>query len=122
LALSGYAKASLAILAILLGMALWVALGHGFPGGSAYRRATGHEGPTGGLTTAMRMVLHGQFAAGFGRHRAAAPVSAYLAAQLIWRAIIVVVRPRLPARTWIVDLVASLVLFAAAIWVPWLLA
>ena len=101
-------------------MAIWVALGHGFPGGSAYRRATGQEGPTGGLTTAMRMVLRGELAAGFARHRAAAPMGAFLAAQLLWRAIVVGLRPRLPATTWIIDLIASMVLFAAAIYLPWI--
>ncbi len=101
-------------------MAIWVALGHGFPGGSVLRRTTGHEGPTGGLTTAMRMVLRGDFGAGFARHRAAAPMSAFLGAQLIWRAIVIRWARRMPAHTWVVDLIASMLLFAAAIYLPWI--
>ncbi|MCX5741850.1 MAG: hypothetical protein NT062_05035 [Proteobacteria bacterium] len=104
-------------------MAIWVAAGYGFPGGSVWRRGTGQEGPTGGLTTAMRAMLRGQFAVGSARHAAAPFVFAFLVAQLAWRSLIVGVRAvsaRLPASAWVVDLIASMVLFGAAIWVPWL--
>lgn len=100
-------------------MMAWVALGHGFPGGSILRRTTGREGPTGGLTTAMRAMLHGDFAAGRARHAAAPWMFAYTLGQLGWRGIVVLGRPRLPEYTWVIDLIASLVLFAAAIYIPW---
>jgi len=116
---ASYRRASLIVLVVLGGMAAWVAAGHGFPGGSVLRRTAGQEGPTGGLTTAMRAMLRGDLAAGMARHNAAAPVFAYLVAQLGWRAL-VAVRPPDPARVWVIDLVASLALFAAAIYVPWL--
>jgi hypothetical protein len=115
----GYARFSLGVLLVLGGMAAWVAAGHGFPGGSIYRRMTGAEGPTGGLTTAMRAMLRGDVADGAARHPAAPWMFAYLIAQLGWRAIVIVRRPS-PDRLWVADLVASLVLFAAAIYVPWL--
>jgi hypothetical protein len=115
---AGYARFSLGVLLVLAVMAGWVALGHGFPGGSALRRATGEEGPTGGLTTAMRMMLRGHWAAGRARHAAAPWMFAYLLAQLAWRGLVVWRRPA-PARLWVVDLVASLALFAAAIYGPW---
>lgn len=115
----GYRRASAIVLVALLVMALWVATGHGFPGGSVLRRTTGQEGPTGGLTTAMRAMLQGRFADGMARHGAALPMFAYLIAQVGWRAA-VVARPPDPARLWVVDLVASLTLFAAAIYGPWL--
>lgn len=115
----GYARFSLVVLLVLGGMAAWVAAGQGFPGGSAYRRMTGAEGPTGGLTTAMRAMLRGGFADGAGRHPAAPWMFAYLLAQLGWRAIVIARRP-CPDRLWVADLVASLLLFAAAIYIPWL--
>lgn len=115
----GYAKVSLGIGVVLVGMAVWVAAGYGFPGGSVYRRVTGEEGPTGGLTTAMREMLRGDFAAGCARHRAAPWMLAYLLAQLAWRTFVVWRRPRLPERVWVIDLVASMGLFAAAIYIPW---
>ncbi|MDB4958234.1 MAG: hypothetical protein JWO36_5803 [Myxococcales bacterium] len=114
----GYARFSLGIGIVLLAMTLWVAAGYGFPGGSVLRRTTGVEGPTGGLTTAMRAMLRGDFRGGYVRHHAAPWMFAYLIAQLAWRTIVVVRRPD-PKRLWIVDLVASLTLFAAAIYVPW---
>jgi hypothetical protein len=104
---------------VLLAMMAWVALGHGFPGGSVMRRMTGQEGPTGGLTTAMRAMLRGDFAAGRARHGAAPWVFAYTMVQLVWRGVIVLARPRLAAQTWVVDLIASMTLFAACIYVPW---
>ncbi len=115
----GYARFSLVVGLVLAGMALWVALGHGFPGGSALRRFTGEEGPTGGLTTAMRMMLRGDFAAGIRRHPAAGWMFAYLVAQLAWRAFVVWRRPD-PTRLWVIDLALGLALFAAAIYLPWL--
>jgi len=115
---AGYARFSLIVGLVLLAMSAWVALGHGFPGGSAFRRVTGEEGPTGGLTTAMRMMLRGDLAAGARRHPAAPWMLAYLVGQLAWRGFVVWRRPR-PDRLWIADLVVSLLLFAAAIYVPW---
>ena len=100
-------------------MSVWVAAGYGFPGGSVLRRTIGEEGPTGGLTTAMREMLRGNLAAGAARHAAAPWMFAYLIAQLVWRAIVVWRYRALPAWTWIADLIASLALFAAAIYVPW---
>lgn len=116
----GYAGFSLAVLLVLVAMSAWVAAGYGFPGGSIHRRMTGEEGPTGGLTTAMRAMLRGDFAAGAARHPAAPWMLAYLGAQLVWRAVLVVRRPH-PDRLWVVDLVASVALFAAAIYLPWLM-
>jgi hypothetical protein len=81
---------------------------------------TGQEGPTGGLTTAMRFMLHGDFAEGASRHRATVWVFAFLCAQLAWRSFVVLVRPKLPMpRTWIADLIISFALFGAAIYIPW---
>ena len=117
---ASYARFSLGVLLVLVVMAGWVAAGHGFPGGSILRRTTGAEGPTGGLTTAMRAMLRGDFAIGAARHDAAPVVLAYLVAQLGWRGVVVWRRPD-PRRLWVIDLVASLLLFAAAIYVPWLL-
>jgi hypothetical protein len=114
---SGYATASAIILATLVIMAAWVAAGHGFPGGSILRRTTGQEGPTGGLTTAMRLCLRGDFARGAAHHRAAPWMFAFLCAQLAWRTVVIVWR--LPSRLWVGDLIASVALFAAAIYVPW---
>ena len=114
----GYARFSLVVLVVLVAMAAWVAAGYGFPGGSVLRRATGFEGPTGGLTTAMRRLLRGDLVGGVARHRAAPWMFAYLIAQVGWRAFIVWHRPA-PARLWIGDLVVSLTLFAAAIYLPW---
>jgi hypothetical protein len=67
----------------------------------------------------MRSMLRGDFHAGHALHPAAPWMFAYLIAQLAWRAIVVARRPD-PTRLWIIDLVASLALFAAAIYVPWL--
>lgn len=117
---AGYRLASVVVLVILLALVAWVATGHGLPGGSSWRRATGQEGPTGGLTTAMRIILRGDVAAGVARHPAALPIFLFLVAQLGWRAAMAV-RPIDPARVWVADLVASLGLFAAAIYLPhWL--
>lgn len=114
----GYATFSLGVLLVLAIMAAWVATGHGFPGGSIYRRMTGAEGPTGGLTRAMRSMLHGNFAGGVERHPSAPWIFAYLIGQLSWRGFVLVRRPE-PHPVWIIDLVASMVLFAAAIYVPY---
>ncbi len=114
----GYARFSLVVLVVLVAMAAWVAAGYGFPGGSILRRTTGLEGPTGGLTTAMRRLLRGDFIGAAARHRAALWMFVYLITQIGWRAFIVWRRPD-PTRLWIIDLVASLVLFAAAIYLPW---
>jgi hypothetical protein len=114
----GYAWFCLCVLVVLGVMVAWVATGHGFPGGSIHRRMTGAEGPTGGLTRAMRSMLHADFEGGAARHAAAPWVFLYLIAQLGWRGFVVVRRPA-PARLWIIDLVASMMLFAAAIYVPW---
>lgn len=114
----GYARFSLGVLIVLVVMAAWVAAGHGFPGGSILRRATGQEGPTGGLTTAMRRLLRGDLAGGAARHPAAPWVFAYLIAQLSWRAVVVWRRPE-PARLWLLDLSLSLGSFAATIYLPW---
>lgn len=114
----GYARFSLGVLVVLAAMALWVAAGHGFPGGSILRRTTGAEGPTGGLTTAMRRVLRGDVAGGAALHNAAPWVFAYLLAQLGWRGLVVWRRPD-PTRLWVVDLIVSLGLFAAVIYLPW---
>lgn len=117
---AGYRPASVIVLCTLLAIVAWVAAGHGLPGGSSWRRATGQEGPTGGLTTAMRAILRGDLGAGLARHPAALPISLFLVAQLLWRAAMAV-RPVDPARVWVADLVASLGLFAAAIYLPsWL--
>ena len=113
----GYARFSLGVLIVLAVMAAWVAAGHGVPGGSILRRTTGREGRTGGLTTAMRHMLRGDLAGGAARHPSAPWMFAYLIAQLGWRAFVVGRRPD-PARLWVADLVASLVLFAAAIYLP----
>ena len=114
----GYARFSLVVLVVLAAMAAWVAAGHGFPGGSILRRTTGIEGPTGGLTTAMRRLLRGDLVGGAARHRAALWMFVYLVTQLGWRAFVVWRRPD-PTRLWVIDLVVSLLLFAAAIYVPW---
>lgn len=115
---AGYRLASAIVLVTLLALVAWVAAGHGLPGGSSWRRATGQEGPTGGLTTAMRALLRGDLAAGVARHPAALPIFLFLVAQLLWRAALTV-RPVDPARVWVADLVASLGLFAAAIYLPY---
>jgi hypothetical protein len=99
-------------------MTLWVALGYGFPGGSLHRRLTGEEGPTGGLTTAVRHLLHGEVELGLSQHPAAMWILLYLLAQLLWRGLAFRFRPD-PKGIWVVDLVVSLVLFAGAIYVPW---
>lgn len=117
----GYACFSAGVLVVLVAMSAWVATGHGFPGGSILRRTTGREGATGGLTTAMRSLLRGELAGGAARHRAAPWVLAFLVVQLGWRSAVAWRRPD-PARLWIADLTLSLVLFAAAIWLPWWLA
>ena len=117
---SGYSKFSFGVLIALSAMIIWVAAGYGFPGGSVFRRIVGQEGPTGGLTTAMREVLRGRFSAGFARQRAAPWVSACLIGQIGWRVVVVCKwSPNWPKRIWIVDLVVSLLSFAAAIWLPW---
>ncbi|MEZ4403053.1 MAG: DUF2752 domain-containing protein [Kofleriaceae bacterium] len=117
---ASYRWACAIVLAALAIMTAWVALGHGFPGGSVWRRATGREGPTGGLTTAMRSMVRGDLAAGVARHPAAAPMFAFLVAQVTWRAVMTT-WPLDPRRVWVGDLVASLALFAAAIYLPtWL--
>ncbi len=113
-----YSKVNATIGLSLTLMSLWVALGHGFPGGSLHRRLTGEEGPTGGLTTAVRHLLHGDFELGMAQHSAAVWVVLYLLAQLTWRAAALWLRPA-PKNVWVIDLVVSLVLFAAAIYVPW---
>jgi hypothetical protein len=113
-----YGRVSLGVIIALLVMVAWVAAGHGFPGGSVLRRMTGQEGPTGGMTTAMRAMLRGDFAGGYARHHTAPWMFAFLVAQLVWRTI-VIWRRLDPARLWIADLIVSLTLFAAAIYVPW---
>lgn len=115
----GYRLACLIILVVLAALAIYVASGGGLPGGSFLRRKTGIEGPTGGLTTAMRAMLRGHFAQGAHRHAAAPFVFAFLALQLAYRAFVAVAAPRLPKSTWVVDLIASFALFGAAIYVPW---
>lgn len=117
----GYWLASAIILATLVAIAAWVATGHGLPGGSLWRRATGQEGPTGGLTTAMRAMLHGRFAEGMARHPAALPMSLYLLGQITWRGGLLTWRPAARA-WWPYDLAGSLALFAAAIYLPYWLA
>lgn len=114
----GYFIASAAVLVTLVIMALWVRAGHGFPGGSVLRRTTGEEGPTGRLTRAMKAMLRGRFAEGRAQNPAAPWMFAYLIGQLGWRAALLWWRP-LPGRIWIADLIASLALFAAAIYIPW---
>lgn len=114
----GYARVNGAVWLSLSFMTAWVALGHGFPGGSLHRRLTGEEGMTGGLTTAVRHLLRGDFELGMSQHPAALWVLLYLVSQLLWRALALWLRPD-PQKIWVLDLVASLVLFAAAIYVPW---
>jgi len=115
----GYATANLVVGLALSTMTMWVASGRGFPGGSLHRRLTGEEGPTGGLTTAVRMMLHGDFELGYAQHRAAPWILLFLIAQLVWRGIAVFRRPD-PSKIWVADLVVSVLLFAAAIYIPWL--
>lgn len=117
-ALAGYVLASAVVLSVLVVLSVWVGLGHGFPGGSVLRRGTGLEGPTGGLTTAMRMMLRGDFAQGAARHPAAAAMLAYLGSQIGWRTCVVLWRPAAP-RVWSIDLTLSLVLLGGVIYVPW---
>lgn len=114
----GYARFNLAIWISLSFMTLWVALGYGFPGGSLHRRLTGEEGPTGGLTTAVRHILHGDFDLGMSKHPAALWIVIYLAGQLLWRGMALRIRPA-PQKIWVVDLVVSILLFGAAIYIPW---
>lgn len=115
----GYRLACLIVGVALLAIAGYVAAGYGVPGGSIYRRMTGREGPTGGLTTAMRAMLHGHFAAGARRHPSAPYMFAYLCAQVGYRAVVVIGRPRLADWAWLADLIGSLLVFAAAIYVPY---
>ena len=114
----GYVIASAVVGGTLIGMALWVRAGHGFPGGSVLRRTTGEEGPTGHLTRAMKAMLRGNLAEGRAQNAAAPWMFAYLLAQIAWRGVLVAWRP-LPDRIWLADLIASLLLFAAAIYIPW---
>jgi hypothetical protein len=114
---TGYAQAN-AIVAMLIVVACsWVALGYGFPGGSLYRRLTGAEGLTGGLTTAMRKLLRGDISDGIHRHRCALWLSLFLLAQLSWRGF-AAFRNIKAGRIWVADLTISLVIFAAVIYLP----
>lgn len=116
----GYLFAHAAVIIVLALACAWVMAGQGFPGGSLLRRGTGQEGLTGGLTTAMRSVLRGDWLVGFARHRCAAPVTLVLLAQFCWRGLALLRPP--PSRWWPIDLAVSLVAFALAIYLPWLLA
>jgi hypothetical protein len=120
----GYRLACLIILGALVALCIYVAAGYGLPGGSIYRRMTGREGPTGGLTTAMRFMLRGELSRGARAHAAAPFVFAWLVLQVVFRALVLLVYRKPEARSprpyWLIDVIGSILLFAAAIYIPWL--
>jgi hypothetical protein len=114
---TGYALTNLIVAATLVAVCGYVAAGWGVPGGSIYRRMTGTEAITGGLTSAMRSLLQGRISEGLSKHRSAGWLGLYLIVQVVWR-ITAVVGNLKAYPIWIYDLAISLILFAATIYLP----
>ena len=115
--------------AFLIGLWIWVALGYSLmPGGSGTRliqnRGMRVEGPTGGLTRSMRHYLRFDYlrmdeeswAQRRHQHPSAPWLKTLLILQILWR-LSLILAPY-PRRWWVMDTIASLVIFALVLWIP----